>query len=130
MRISDWSSDVCSSDLQRPVQPAADLYRAVLVRVVPEGPGVDGVELVNEALAGRDWPLREVWYAVPGVRHPHAVPVHRGLLGERVLHDNPQALALGDPDLRPGDAAVGPDGGVREHRKRVLWGKGGVVRVE
>src|SRR3546814_13633405 len=35
------------------VQTTADLFEASLVRVVPEGAGVDGVDLVDEALTGR-----------------------------------------------------------------------------
>src|SRR3546814_3955608 len=40
MRISDWRSDVCSSDLERPDRTAA--ARPVLGRAVPAGAG-DGV---------------------------------------------------------------------------------------
>src|SRR3546814_6495909 len=48
------------------------------------------------------------------------MPVHRTLLGERVLDQDAHPLALTNPDLRPGDAAVGPDGGRSEEHTSEL----------
>src|SRR3546814_19445068 len=45
------------------------------------------------------------------------MPVHRTLLGERVLDQDAHPLALTNPDLRHGDPAVGRDGGVWIRRR-------------
>src|SRR3546814_1736428 len=122
MRISDWSSDVCSSDLhpgevpvdagrfrllddERPIEAAADLLEAALVGVVPEGAGVDRVELVGKDFAGADRGLGQMRHAVHGVRHAQAVPMHRCLLLEAVLDMNAQAIALSHADFRYRDLA-------------------------
>src|SRR3546814_5718791 len=52
MRISDWSSDVCSSDLER--AEAAGGFDAVAIReAVIGGDGAGGVGLVEEAVGDR-----------------------------------------------------------------------------
>src|SRR3546814_17289668 len=51
MRISDWSSDVCSSDLADAVQPARDLISIVVARIVEFSAGV---ELGHDDLGRRD----------------------------------------------------------------------------
>src|SRR3546814_14435773 len=59
MRISDWSSDVCSSDLQDEI---AVVYRGILPDLFREGQGVvatgtlgpDGVFTATEVLAKHD----------------------------------------------------------------------------
>src|SRR3546814_19821326 len=42
MRISDWSSDVCSSDLGQPGGPAAPIDRRLKLAACPDTPSVEG----------------------------------------------------------------------------------------
>lgn len=87
-------------DDQRTIKSAPDLFEAPLVRVIPADADVDGVELVDEALARSNRLLREVRHAIHGMWHTHAMPVHGRFLGKAVLYLDPHALALTDPDFR------------------------------
>lgn len=115
--LTDASSIVAVDALLKAVPYFADtdvavvsgsyrLLEATLVRVVPEGAGIDRVKLVDECLARADRPLRQVRHAIHTVRQPDAVPVDGGLLVEAVLNENPQALALAHANLRAGDEAI------------------------
>src|SRR3546814_5750427 len=98
MRISDWSSDVCSSDLPR---PAADEARVILQVLAPDD-SEHGVEVVIArriqhhesvrgaiAVAGRDAksavPVAGAAWALVALRHVHAEIGGHGRIG-RVLH--------------------------------------------
>src|SRR3546814_19142760 len=72
MRISDWSSDVCSSDLlgeaaRLPAQAVADRLRG-LRRIGPAGFAglVDGVVALLDAVLGQDALLDAARHAVQG----------------------------------------------------------------
>src|SRR3546814_17051194 len=93
-------------DDERPIEAAADLLEAALVGVVPEGAGVDRVELVGKDFAGADRGLGQMRHAVHGVRHAQAVPLHRCLLLEAVLDMNAQAIARSHATFRSRDPAV------------------------
>src|SRR3546814_3032453 len=53
MRISDWSSDVCSSDLCLLVTPSEELLDAVDVELGKQVPATRHRERVETALAGQ-----------------------------------------------------------------------------
>ena len=77
----------------------------------------DRGEFIRKRSAGLDRLLRNVRHTVHRVRYRDPVPMHRRRLREAVLHLDPNALAVGDTDLRPGnDAVVRPcrDSGVVE----------------
>src|SRR3546814_2177227 len=73
MRISDWSSDVCSSDLSAPVQtrPPIDLpprsshHRAMTLHITPSGQAcgarVTGVDLTRPLDAATVADIRAAW---------------------------------------------------------------------
>src|SRR3546814_11155479 len=145
MRISDWSSDVCSSDLLQLHTPISDcdsagsvhdrlaelgaevlrdglaLLRAGL-RPQPTTQPEDGVTYahkLDKAEARLDWSQPAVVLARK-VRAFNPWPIAEAeLAGERVrIH---AAIALADsPSAPPGDV----------DRKRVVAGKGGAERVE
>ena len=95
---------------QHAVKAARHLFEAVRMRVVPEGAGIDGIELVGEGPAGPDRRLRHVRHAVHGVGQPEPVPVDRGVFVEAVVEHDPQPVALAHADFGPGHAAaVAPD---------------------
>ena len=93
-------------DNERTVEPATDLLETALMRVIPERAGIDRIELVHEALARADRPLRQMRYTVHRVRDPQAVPMHRSAFAKPVLHNDAKALALPDPELRPWQTIV------------------------
>src|SRR3546814_6661634 len=114
MRISDWSSDVCSSDLREPVVLAAqhrlvELERAVLEDAVPEA--------VPEGIERR---VRTFQPAGGGelAEHPPPLPVGLMIAGDvdADLVDRPAGRRLGIAD-RALPGAVGKahgelDGGI------------------
>src|SRR3546814_1125939 len=55
MRISDWSSDVCSSDLQRQDESMSRQYKVAVVGAT----GAVG-EVMLSVLAGREFPVGEI----------------------------------------------------------------------
>src|SRR3546814_2524382 len=89
MRISDWSSDVCSSDLRCTVEayPQADRWSPAVLGHVPgtERPQRDGLlhgetgRLVDgRPLRGHERSLRPVGIAAATGRCGNAVPAHAG----------------------------------------------------
>src|SRR3546814_17073445 len=119
MRISDWSSDVCSSDLQPPQQVVQPLQ---LVR--PEG----GKQLGFPGERLRHDPVMDA-AAGFGQRQDRAPPV----LGvESPVDQTPPAGpadGAADPDLVHGRAGAALVGGKRsDDRKRWGGGKGGAGR--
>jgi hypothetical protein len=97
-------------DDQRTVETAPHLHRAVLVRVIPEGAGIDGVELVGEGLTGSNRRLRQMRHAIHGVGRAHAVPVDGCFLINTVVDHDAHTIALTDADFRAGHRiVVGPD---------------------
>jgi hypothetical protein len=82
------------------------MLKAALVRMVPEGTGIDRLEFVGEALAGLDRRLGQVRHAIHRVRHAHTVPVHGRALTKTVLDNDAQAISLADTDLGSGKRSV------------------------
>ena len=60
------------------MQAAIQLLGALKVRVIPERPGVSGLEVVMKGFPGVYRSLSQLWHPVHTVRHPHAVPVDGG----------------------------------------------------
>src|SRR3546814_18311683 len=58
MRISDWSSDVCSSDLQ--ASNTGQLYGSVSVRDIVDALAEDGVEGVTKAMVELERPIKSL----------------------------------------------------------------------
>src|SRR3546814_19347891 len=104
MRISDWSSDVCSSDLTG---------------------GIDRRRALPQAIGGNDhFHLRLPQHApsLPGERHRDAavgqrVKITRGALGPRGIE-------------RESRAVVGDQGGQQTRRRLVFGRRGGRVKPE
>src|SRR3546814_13661720 len=86
MRISDWSSDVCSSDLQR----AADLFGHARVDRGLQSHDGARLEIVADRAAG----------ALDGTQVRAMVLVHRGRNGDGEEGAVAQALGIGG-DLEP-----------------------------
>src|SRR3546814_5625944 len=96
MRISDWSSDVCSSDLEV-VRPGVDL---VQVRIAAVGEGAQQIQRRRRLVVGLDHPLRvglaacrleadvvDDVAAIAGKRRAvHFLHVGRARLGELARH--------------------------------------------
>lgn len=82
---------------QGSVQSAIELFGALEVRVIPLRAGIEGVELVDEALPRLDGGLRQVWNTIHGVRQPHAVPMNGRRHGESVRDVDANAVALANP---------------------------------
>src|SRR3546814_18822795 len=78
MRISYWSSDVCSSDLQRPVKTGLLLETGMAV--VPVGAALHDVEAVMVGLAAVDAVEAQPGHAVHVRRPQDAVPGARRLV--------------------------------------------------
>src|SRR3546814_6967674 len=78
MRISYWSSDVCSSDLQRPVKTGLLLETGMAV--VPVGAALHDVDAVMVGLAAVDAVEAQTGHAVHVRRQQDAVPVDRRLV--------------------------------------------------
>ena len=64
------------------------------VRVIEVGAFLLQSEFVDETAAGEDRVLREAGAAVHGEGDIETVPVHGGGLGEVVVHDDADAVAL------------------------------------
>src|SRR3546814_21152029 len=90
MRISDWSSDVCSSDL---------LLLEPRMAVIPVGAVLDDWELVGEGGPWLDAREADAGHAVHVERQDEAVPVDGRVLIERVL----------DVDARSEERRVGKE---------------------
>src|SRR3546814_1480056 len=100
MRISDWSSDVCSSDLDRVVAGLHDVAHHDLVDRAARGIGKDvGIALEQAAAAGQPRAHVEVQAAAGG-----AVVVAPA----QALED---AVARELAGIEAGEAAVGAEGG-------------------
>ncbi|MNY05682.1 hypothetical protein D3C86_1384120 [compost metagenome] len=100
-------------DDQRADQPAAELFAAGGVRVVPEAAGIRHAEAVVEVLAGQHRQLRHVGHAVHLQRQADAVPVDGARLGQLVDEAHPQPVALAGAQLEARRlAAVGPGAGL------------------
>src|SRR3546814_17370174 len=90
MRISDWSSDVCSSDLRRP-QDRAQGVDQLLAAVVGDGDGQhQGIMTLRRLLGGLDRRAQGGWQEVEaaGGADAHLALVHQGIgrqVGELVL---------------------------------------------
>ncbi|OMP13455.1 hypothetical protein COLO4_01653 [Corchorus olitorius] len=82
------------------------LHHLVGMRVVHEGAGLLHLELVDEGLAGWNVRLRQAAHAVHAGGQDHAVPVHRGVLGQLVGHEDAHAIAFYAFDRRAGALAV------------------------
>src|SRR3546814_1474706 len=95
MRISDWSSDVCSSDLS-PHAARRDVLVHVDVAVIPHGSGGVGDELVGEALARLDAELGHVGHAVhfPGPALQNSMPVDRVVERRQIVQENLTLVAF------------------------------------
>src|SRR3546814_3517152 len=97
MRISDWSSDVCSSDLLRPLQVGEDAdVDAEFVRFAPN--------LLGAALLVLGSAVREVQAHDIDARGEHAAQ-HRGLVGRRAEGGNNHGAA----DHRSEERRVGKE---------------------
>src|SRR3546814_4392932 len=94
MRISDWSSDVCSSDLIDAISQAVPL----LARVYPNG---DADVNRFAACGGTQFVFRELLDA--GLMHADIATVVPG--GMRAYYDEPRLAADGTLDHAPGIAA-------------------------
>src|SRR3546814_13645347 len=105
MRISDWSSDVCSSDLDR-------LFRSLIQSGRLEVTWPDGKRSVYQ---GKE----------PGDRHSAV----------RITDKRTSWAILRNPSLGAGEAFMGgrivfEDGDIRQDRKSVVQGKSVSVRVD
>src|SRR3546814_15811152 len=138
MRISDWSSDVCSSDLdQLAVDPGAARDRLVVVLEHEDAGAVAHDEAVAVAVPGARGLLRLV--VAGGQRLHRAEAAERGRRG-RVLGatgDHGVGVAVLDhahrqPDVVRGGGAGGDRGdvGALGYRNSVVSGKSVSVRVD
>jgi hypothetical protein len=91
---------------ERTIKAAPDLLKAPLMRVIPEGAGIYGIEFIKEPLTRRDRMLRQMRNTVHCVRQAQPVPVDGRLLGKPVLYRNAKAFALTDADLGTGDSSI------------------------
>src|SRR3546814_13998930 len=115
MRISDWSSDVCSSDLPDAAQPGSarvtDPARA-------RGPRPDGAGAV-------EWIDRRAPHGDPGRRgEAHPTDLRQARPAARRLRPPPGACCSAVPALRPSRFAGGPRG----NPKSVVEGQSGAER--
>src|SRR3546814_17633397 len=101
MRISDWSSDVCSSDLSREVAALG----IVVLKVHQGANGTASRHLApaaagraNRATAGRDGRMRDCAHAG---RHLHA-PVTRGRVMSIPALQRPPGAQIGSASCRAG----------------------------
>ena len=94
-------------DHERPVEPAGDVVRGDLVRVVPERAGLVRAKSVRVALARHDGVLGHAGDAVFRVRHVDPVPVDRdAVLDILVAKGDLDEVAAVHPQLRARQAAV------------------------
>ena len=114
--IQRYSRSYCvcgcgGSTMNAPEQPASDLVRRVVVRVVHERAGVVGRELVGVLLAGHDRLLRHERDAVlEEVVELDAVEVDAGRLLQVVREDRADLVALVDAQRRARPLAVVAEG--------------------
>src|SRR3546814_4556391 len=82
MRISDWSSDVCSSDLLRP-QPHAMLARRAAIRLAAQGGRLAVAILVGVGGVGTAVVITGAVFARQTIElgRPHQLHRHYGALG-------------------------------------------------
>src|SRR3546814_3194750 len=138
MRISDWSSDVCSSDLELGLAPgmAAAHARALVtdLDVLDAAPAADAAWLGRLALhAARHWtPTAAVsgadglWLDLTGTTHlfgGEARFAARLVSFLRRIGFTARVAIAGTPGAAPALARFGD-------RKSVGWGKSGAVRVD
>jgi len=98
-------------DDQRTVEAAPNLLETALMRVIPEGSCVEGIEFIDKALTWTDRLLRQMRYPVHGIGHAKAVPMNGCFFFETIFNNDPQALALLEADFRAGNTiAITPDG--------------------
>src|SRR3546814_11482666 len=105
MRISDWSSDVCSSDLQGP----------------------EGVHRVLRLLHGEADQV--VGGGIDLLRRLGAEPPRLELRGLVARADGAVRVLAFEPDAHRRALVVDPPRGLRD-RKPVVWGKSVAVRVD
>src|SRR3546814_16331217 len=120
MRISDWSSDVCSSDLRLPRR-----FRLHGAGVLPRPPRLPD----EDAAAGRGSRGQR---QARGVQRPPADDPsgpHRAPVGSREPADGGAGLSL-DRGTDPEDRRQGGAGGPEAYRKSVVSGKSVSERVD
>src|SRR3546814_13589757 len=106
MRMSDWSSDVCSSDLSRPHSSGLQLEADALFDAAFEFSGCDAVEALGEVdLAVQGVEAVQVCgvLSFPGAPGQHVWCE----LGELRLAVGGGRFVPGDVGLEPGDALIG-----------------------
>src|SRR3546814_14865359 len=123
MRISDWSSDVCSSDLHRDGQQHERRHLLAPGPAQADGPP-DRCPQEGGARLGPAAPLtleRAVPAVVDGAGHDRTIPA-------RSRNTSSSEVRVGDMRCsgRPSSATASRT----KERKRVVWGKGGSVRVD
>src|SRR3546814_7371425 len=80
MRISDWSSDVCSSDLDEAVENAIKIARAATRSsgVIAFTGGFNGRTIMTSALTGKVAPYKAQFGPMPGGVHHIPFPTLTG----------------------------------------------------
>src|SRR3546814_19486743 len=118
MRISDWSSDVCSSDLR-----VAELR---LEQVMARHRGEPGVDLPDFTCAD---PVDRSLHVVedPALRH---TAQYAERLGQRIEQHLVRLQRIGPDDERLAVRQLGMCGLPLQERKSVVWGKSWSVRLD
>src|SRR3546814_19946055 len=120
MRISDWSSDVCSSDLHALAHTAGELVR-ILVDAPLGGRNANLMQQFHGALARS--PVAEVAVGEDGFGELAADGVERVQRGLGVLEYHADVAATGAAKLLV--RQVVDAGAVEADRRGVVWGKRG-----
>src|SRR3546814_830160 len=107
MRISDWSSDVCSSDLIK-----ARLLRQCM-SMVPEGAALLHDKAVGKGFARRYSAKADPWHAIHVRRQDQAMPMDAGHFIQTVLDPDRYSVAFAQPDQRARHAPVDGRGDAR-----------------
>src|SRR3546814_14610497 len=105
MRISDWSSDVCSSDLDEAVENAIKIARAATRRsgVIAFTGGFHGRTIMTSALTGKVAPYKAQFGPMPGGVHHIPFPTLTGGSVEESLRALSYVFAA---DMPPEDVAA------------------------
>src|SRR3546814_17579796 len=77
MRISDWSSDVCSSDLEQVINDMSNLLKVLAGRLQGLPATVDGDDPAQSAADGRREALLQEQGRSPGAIETYLAPVGR-----------------------------------------------------
>src|SRR3546814_17573406 len=133
MRISDWSSDVCSSDLSisQPGAAPTEIENQITQRVEAAVRSINGVSSINStAREGNSNTTVEFEIGVDPndavAEVKNAVDTVRGSLPEGILEPRISKIEVAGGLL--GIYAVEADD--LKNRKSVVWGKRGSVRVD